>query len=118
MDEPNFETKGQPDVKAAHSPTQKEEKKLISKIKQALKAIGYSLGGWRQTPGVWLIWCDRAESYRSATIRLYRLDGTWELKRLHRDDGLIPLPQSHQVSKAIAMEIDHLRALSMVNEDE
>ncbi len=94
----------------------KQEKKLVAEIKQALHAIGFTMNVWRQTGyGVWLIWRDLDERYRSAKIRLYRLNGVWELKRLGGElGGIVPLSKGHEVSRAIAPLLVQLRALEIV----
>jgi hypothetical protein len=91
----------------------KEEKKLIEKIKKELKAIGYTFAVWRQTGyGVWLIWNDRSERYKSAKIRLYKDKGSWQLRRLNSEDSWVPVSENNQVAKAIAPLLVELRNLA------
>jgi Ribonuclease G/E len=94
---------------------EKEEKRLIAKIKQALKAIGYTFQAWRQAQGVWLIWRDRDESYKSAKIRLYKFGGQreWKLVRLNSENSWVPVSENNQVAKAIAPLLVELRNLAV-----
>jgi hypothetical protein len=108
-----------------HKPTSsvaisKAEKKLIEKIKKELKAIGFTFQAWRQAQGVWLIWRDRDESYKSAKIRLYKFGGQreWKLVRLNSENSWVPVSENNQVNKAIAPLLVELRNLVTDNHEQ
>ena len=105
----------EPSEPAPRLSDEKEEKRLITKIKQALKAIGFTIQAWRQAQGVWLIWRDRDESYKSAKIRLYKLGGQreWKLVRLNSENRWVPVSENNQVNKAIAPLLVELRNLAV-----